>query len=81
MYNIFMESLIKSDIFFFVATIAVIVVSILTSVLIIYFIKTVRIIKNTVKKGSDYIESVKKDLDKQGVIYTLLKKLIPSNKK
>lgn len=76
-----MESLIKSDIFFFVATIAVIVVSILTSVLIIYFIKTVRIIKNTVKKGSDYIESVKKDLDKQGVIYTLLKKLIPSNKK
>ncbi|MBP6857741.1 MAG: hypothetical protein KBC11_00900 [Candidatus Pacebacteria bacterium] len=76
-----MESLIKSDIFFFVATIAVIVVSILTSVLIIYFIKTVRIIKNTVKKGSDYIESAKKNLDKQGVIYTLLKKLIPSNKK
>lgn len=83
-----MDSLAKSDIFFTVTTAAIIVLTILFSIFLIYAIRTARIVKEsatkvkeTVDSSSEYIDSVKKDLVKQGLLVTLLQKLIPKKKK
>lgn len=82
-----MESILKADIFFVVTTVIVIVMGILLAILLVYAIRTARIIKKsvttideTVTKGSEYIESVKDDLVKQGALFTLIKKFIPKKK-
>lgn len=75
-----MESIAKADIFFIVTTVVVAVVGILFTILLIYAIRTARIIKRTVKSGSEYIEDIKNDLRKQGALVTLLKKFFPKKK-
>ena len=75
-----MESLAKSDIFFVVTTIVVFVVGILFCVLLLYAIRTARIVKKAVQSSSEYIESIKNDFKKDGTLITLLKKYF-SNKK
>ncbi len=83
-----MDSLAKADIFFVVTTAAIIVLTILFSIFLMYAIRTARIVKEsaikvkeTVDSSSEYIDSVKKDLIKQGLLVTLLQKLIPKKKK
>lgn len=66
-----MEPLMKSDIFFFIASIATVIITILTSVVLIYMIKASRnlhkitkVIKNTIKIGSEeFIEDLKEKLE------------------
>ncbi len=75
-----MESLAKSDIFFVVTTVVVLVVGILFSILLIYGIRTARIIKKTVQSSSEYIEEIKNDFKKQGAIVTLIKSFFKKKK-
>lgn len=83
-----MESLAKSDIFFVVTTVAIVVLTVLFSILLVYAIRTARIVKESVAKvketvdsSSEYIDSVKKDLVKQGLWLTLINKFIPKKRK
>lgn len=75
-----MESLAKSDIFFVVTTVVVGVLGILFGILLVYAIRTARLIKKTVKSGSEYIENIKTDLAKQGALVTLFKSFFPKKK-
>lgn len=82
-----MESIAKADIFFVVTTVVVLVLGVLFAILLVYAIRTARIvkkgvtkIKETVDSSSEYIAEVKKDLVKQGALFTLLKKFIPKKK-
>ncbi len=82
-----MESLAKSDIFFLVTTVAIVVLTILFSILLVYAIRTARIVKESVTKlketvdsSSEYIAKVKNDLEKQGLLFTLIKKFMPKKK-
>lgn len=61
----------KSDIFFFIASIATVIITILASIVLIYMIKASRnlhkitkVIKNTIKIGSEeFIEDLKEKLE------------------
>ena len=75
-----MESLAKADIFFVVTTVAVAVVGILVSIVLIYAIGTARIIKKAVRSSSEYIEEIKNDFKKKGVLAVLLKSFFSKKK-
>ena len=82
-----MESIAKADIFFVVTTVVVLVLGILFTILLVYAIRTARMVKEgvaklkeTVEESGDYIKEVKKKLLKQGLLFTLIKKFIPRKK-
>lgn len=76
-----MESVLKADIFFVVTTVVVVVVGILFSILLIQAIRTAKIVKNTLRSGSEYIEEIKSDLKKQGALATLISMFVSKKKK
>lgn len=75
-----MESILKADIFFVVTTVVVIVLGILFAILLVYAIRTARIVKKAVQSSSEYIEEIKHDFKKQGALVTLLKKFFTKKK-
>ncbi len=81
LYWSYMETVMKADIFFVVTTVVVVVVGILFSILLVQTIRTARIVKNTLKSGSEYIEEVKNDLKKRGALATVINMFLPKKKK
>ncbi|MBN2094170.1 MAG: hypothetical protein JW740_02265 [Candidatus Zambryskibacteria bacterium] len=73
-----MEQLVKADIFFFISSIATVIISILVIILLIYLIsaaknlyKISKIIKNTVKIGSaEFVTDIKEYLE-NNIIFRL----------
>ncbi len=59
-----MEEILKADIFFFVATVAMVVITILVCIFLYHLIKTVKLVKQMIKRLEEGSEAVVKDLSR-----------------
>lgn len=69
-YNEFVESLIKADIFFFISSVATVVLTILASILLLYLIRAGKnlymlsdMLKNDFKESKEFAKELKERLE------------------
>lgn len=84
-----MESFIKADIFFFIATIAVVIMTVFMSVIFVYVIAVLKnvkestdVLKEKIEGGAEYLEEIRKKVT-ESFIFNLIfaKKKTKSSKK
>ena len=58
-----METYLKADIFFFVTTIAVVIITIIASVVMVYLVNILRYLKQISRIAKDQAETISEDID------------------
>lgn len=58
-----MESLLKADIFFFITTMAIVLLTIALVVILVYFIKILRDVRYMARKAKEETDEIVKDVD------------------
>ncbi len=79
-----MESFIKADIFFFVATIAVIIMTVFMSVIAWYIVAVLKnvkestdVLKEKIEGGAEYLEEIRKKVTESFIFNFIFKKKNP----